>query len=84
MCGCCEFFGGAGGIWNVNAKVVANVAAVALVRAAAPGLACHNFSSRSVGRGSDLRNHGVSTAVGARRSGDVIFLCMYARRDSFT
>ena len=43
------------------------------VRVAVLGLACHNYSPRSVGSGPDLRNHGVSTAVGVRRSGDVIF-----------
>ena len=30
-------------VWNVNAKIVANVAAAVLVRAAALDLACHNF-----------------------------------------
>ena len=57
----------------VNAKVVEYVAVAARVRVAAPGLACHNLSQRSVGRGSDLGNHAVSAAVGAWSSGDVIF-----------
>jgi len=43
------------------------------VRVAVLGLACHNYSPRSVGSGPDLRNHRVSMAVGVRRSGDVIF-----------
>ena len=30
-------------VWDVNAKIAANVAAAALVRAAALDLACHNF-----------------------------------------
>ena len=57
----------------VNAKVVEYVAVAASVRVAAPGLACHNLSQRSVGRGPDLGNHAVSAAVAAWSSGGVIF-----------